>query len=338
MKIRSGTFLLTLVFSLFLQGCAGIYSVVEFEVLEPATISFPGHVQKLLFINRAPVTPDIWAKQNRGDLNRKQLVMLDTLICNNLNRGVFDVLRQSPRESFRKPVWLNKRRRDTAYLEDLILTRREVAALCSEWFADAVISLEYFYVGLDQHYDYYEDAPGVVMNHYYEVFNRIKWNIHLPDRPVPFDSYTTVDTLFFPDLLDGEILQEYYATDMLRDLFYESGFKYGRYLVPVWNETQRNIFKGKGDSLKIAARFTQQGAWDEAYHIWEQLAGSADSSMVSKAYYNMAIFYELEDNLDSASLLLDLALGYDTLDLLSSYREELDVRLMNRKEIIKQVE
>ena len=51
----------------------------------------------------------------------------------------------------------------------------------------------------------------------------------------------------------------------------------------------------------------------------------------------MAVYLELEDNLDSASIMLDLSLEHDTLEMDRSYREELDVRILNRKDIEKQV-
>jgi hypothetical protein len=324
--------------SAILGGCTSIYSVVEFEVLEPATVSFPDQVQQLIFLNRAPLTPDVWNKATREQLDSRQLVILDTLINNNLNRGILDVLRQSPLERFQMPIWLSERRADTLALEDRILTRREVDNICDTIGGDAIISMEYYFVGLNERTEYYTDAPTQIQNNYYEVFNRLKWNIHLPGRPTPFDSYETVDTLFFPVIVDGILMGETVSgLTMVRELFYESGFKYGRYLVPVWNQTSRLLFRGRGDSLKLAAKYTDEGDWESAYFIWKGLTSSTDSTMAAKASHNLAIYYELEDQLDSSSILVDQALALDTLEVVRSYREELDVRLLNRAEILEQV-
>ena len=51
----------------------------------------------------------------------------------------------------------------------------------------------------------------------------------------------------------------------------------------------------------------------------------------------MAIYYELEDNLDSASYMLNSALAFDSLDVVKNYREELDIRILNQTEVIDQV-
>lgn len=322
--------------SLAIHGCAGIYSVVEFEVLEPATISFPENVNQLVFLNRAPLSIDIWSEQNQIGMDSRQLVLLDTMIINNLFKGVLSVLRSSPAQRFYRPIWLSDRRTDTANLADRVLTKREVANICDTIGGDAIISLELYTAGVDQHFDYYSDNVEI-LNHYFEVSNRVVWNIHLPESPRPFDTYTTIDTLYFPLIQDGQMLDYVPGVDMLRELFFQSGIKYGSYLVPVWNRTSRLLYKGKEDSLKMAVKLTDMGDWDGAFSIWNQLAKSDDSTLVAKAYQNMAVYYEIEDNLDSASLMLDLSLKNDTLDQVRIYREELDVRLLNRKDIEEQV-
>ncbi len=339
LRVRIKSIIQVLILSLIIQGCASQYSVVEFEILEPATVEIPDHVNQLVVLNRAPISPDIWADQNQIGMDAKQLVLLDTLIVNNLFRGLLSVLRNSPAERFQTPIWLSDRRTDTALLEDRILTKREVSNICDTIGGDAIISLEFYSVGLEQYFDYYTDGSDEVQNQYYEVSKSLKWNIHLPESPRPFNTYTMVDTLFFSAIIDGEIMPFVAGVDMLRSAFYDSGVKYGSYLLPVWNHTSRVLFRGRGrnDSLKMAVKHTDEGDWESAYSIWKQLITSDDSTVVAKAYHNMAVYLELEDNLDSASIMLDLSLEHDTLEMDRSYREELDVRILNRKDIEKQL-
>ena len=58
---------------------------------------------------------------------------------------------------------------------------------------------------------------------------------------------------------------------------------------------------------------------------------------MSRAYHNMAIYYELEDKLDSANLLAGMAVTYDTLEIIRNYKEELETRVLNRKQILEQI-
>lgn len=320
-----------------MQGCASIYSVVEFEVLEPATVSFPDYVNQLLVVNRAPFTMDAFEKEDRDGMEPEHLLIIDTLISNNTLRGLQAVLKESPIKKFHHPIWFSERRSDTTALEDRILTKPEVTALCNRFGSDAVISFESYEIDLGEHYDYYSDGSGMVQNHYYKISNKVKWNVHLPISPTPFDTYTTIDTIYFSNIVDGEFIPIPSMTEMIAELFYNSGAKYGQYLVPVWNQTSRTLYRGKGDSLKLASKFTDDGEWENAFDLWKGLTGSVDSTLVSKAYNNLAIFYELEDNLDSASYMLNSALAFDSLDVVKNYREELDIRILNRKEVIDQV-
>jgi len=334
---KCGNCFLLLFFILGFYGCAGTYSVVEFEVLEPATISFPDDVSQLLVLNRAPLSMDSFNEEDREGLGERELLIVDSLITNSIRRGLVDVFKNSPVKRFHKPVFLDERRKDTLYSKDLILTKREVNSLCERTNTDAIVSLERYFLDVGLYYDFYEEESSEILNQYYIFSNLIRWAIYLPGNPRPFDEYSTVDTLYFSRISDGMFVGTPSSAEMLRDLFYESGQRYGRYLVPVWVDTYRTLYKGKNDSLRLASKYTRDGNWDLAYALWEQMIDSGDSTLAAKALHNMAVYHELEDDLDSASQLIDRALQYDTLELVKSYREELDVRLMNREEVIDQV-
>ena len=328
--------------ALMFHGCATTFSVVEFEVLDPATVNFPSYVQRLIILDRAPVTLDVFDPQDRSGMTQEHLEVIDTIISNALKDGIKEVLGESPYERFSDPVMLTEQRTDTAEMKNLILTKREVAELCNTYGGDAVVSLEYYSLDLDQQSEYY---PGSIIEdtetlwaHFYIVSNETRWAIYLPESPRPFDTYRMRDTLYYTDYLDGEFKPIPDVIDMIRETFRYSGEKYGRYLVPVWSHASRILFRGRDASLKEAAKFTDQGDWENAFAIWKGLTGSEDSSLVSKAYHNMAVYYELEDKLDSADMLAGLAVKYDTLEISQNYKEELDTRLENKREILKQME
>jgi len=334
---------MVMVAALVLHGCATTYSVVEFEVLEPATINFPPDVQRLILLDRAPVTLDAFDPKDRAGMTREHLEIIDTIISNALMEGIKEILGDFPYKQFSDPIMLKELRTDTAGLKDLILTKREVADMCAEYDGDAVISLEYYSLDLNEHRENY---PGysddtfyeTLYAHYYIISNETRWIIYLPGSPAPFDTYRMKDTLYFTDYIEGEFKPIPDVPGMIRETFKYSGEKYGRYLVPVWSRASRILFRGRDAALKEAGKYTDQGAWDEAFAIWKGLTGSEDSSLVSKAYHNMAVYYELEDKLDSADLLAGMAVRFDTLEIFQNYKEELDTRIENKREIQKQLE
>ncbi len=321
---------------LLMQGCASIFSVVEFEVLEPATVSLPENVHQLLILNRAPITTDAFEEKDVKGIEDQQLMVLDTLIVNSIQRGLLNVLGESPIERFHRPMWIEERRRDTTSLEDLVLTRREVEDICREGGGDAIMSLESYSMDYEKHVQTYSGTSSTAIK-YYEISSIIKWNIYLPGSPRPFDSYTMMDTLYFTEIQDGFVIRRYRTADMLIEAFHKSGKKYGRYLVPVWNRTTRTLYKGKEVALRKAAKHTDQGEWDMAYAQWEELSESSDSTAVAKAFYNMAVYHEMDDQLDLANEFIEEALRHDALDMISAYKEEMETRILNRRELYKQV-
>ena len=321
---------------LLMSGCAGIYSMVEFEVLEPATVSLPEEVNQLIVLNRAPLSMHSFEAKDVEGLEQKHLMILDTLIVKSIQRGLLTVFRESPIERFHFPYWVDVRREDTTNLEAMLLTRREVEDICLENGADAILSLESYSMDYEGHVQTYVDSY-LTETAYFEISTIIKWIIYMPGNPRPFDHYTMEDTLYFTEVLDGEILHRYTTALMISESFEKSGRKYGKYLVPVWNRTSRNLYKGKEESLKKASKQTNRGHWDQAYEIWEDLSETEDNTTAAKALYNMAIFHELDDQLDSAGYLVNEALKRDTLDLIRTYKEEIDTRILNQRELIKQV-
>lgn len=321
---------------LLFQACAGIYSVVEFEVLEPATVSLPEDVERIIVMNRAPLTLESFDSEDVDGLEHTHLLVLDTLIVKSLQRGLLTVFRDSPVDRFQYPIWLDDRRKDTARLEALLLTRREVDDICSVNGGDAILSMEYYRMGYEEHGQSFSDSY-IAGTKYYEVSSEVYWVVYLPGTPRYFDDYKVIDTLYFTEVMDGEFIRYYSASQLLTESFYKSGRKYGQYLVPVWNNTSRNIYKGKGEELRKASKLTSKGDWDSAYNIWDTLSRQDDNSSAARALYNMAIYHELEDQLQEASRFANEAYKRDTLELIRSYKEEIDTRLMNQEELYKQV-
>ena len=319
-----------------LHGCAGIYNMVEFEVLEPATVSLPEEVNQLIVLNRAPISLNSFEQTDVEGLEQKHLLILDTLIIKSIQRGLLNVFQESPIQRFQNPLWLDDRRQDTALINALLLTRREVDHICAENGGDAILSLESYSMDYKDHLQTFSDSY-LTDNKYYEISSVIKWIIYLPGTPRPFDIYTMVDTLYFTEWLDGRLIRSYTAGQMLSEAFYMSGRKYGRYLVPVWTRTSRNLYKGKEEELRKASKLTNKGEWEQAYEIWEVLSKGDDDASAAKALYNMAIFHELEDHLALSSNLANEALERDSLELIRSYKEEIDTRILNQKELLKQV-
>ena len=318
---------------LIIHGCAGIYSTVNFEILEPATVDLPEYVEFIAILNRTPSSFELFERRNVESLSLTQLAVVDTLINHSILRGLNEKLRNSNIPAYRIPLWFNQRRADTVGL-DIPLTKKEVNDFCEEYGCNAIISMEYYKLAVNEFYSYYE---GGIDNAYYQISSDVKWAIYLPEMPRPFNEYTTHDTLYYTIFSEGtyHILEP--SSEMVRAAAFESGLSYGGYLVPSWTQITRVLYKGREKVLKETSGYTNKGDWDRAYHTWDSLLTVEDSTLAAKAAYNMAIFHELEDDLDTALIYVQLSQKLDSTDLAESYNEDLEIRILNKKQVLRQV-
>ena len=321
---------------LLLTACSGSYSLVAFEVLEPATLIFPENVSQLLLLNRLPASHRMFDEEETGDLGTRQLLMLDTLISNNIFRGLYDVLRDSPIRNFHWPIWSSERQPELMVKNDIILAKREVAELCLKNCSDVILSLEAFHLDISS--KQYSLLEGTIFGYNLQLISKSTWFVYLPESPRPYDEFEVLDTMVYITGGDIKTPRPFPSNDMIKRVSHSSGSKYGRHITPVWEKTERNIYTAYHPSLRKGSKHTSEGDWEQAYILWNRLSIKGNSRNRAKACFNMAVYFELEDNLDSASYLIDRAIANSDLKLIRSYREELDTRMKKNPTIIKQVE
>lgn len=291
----------------------------------------------MLIMNRTMGDTNRWAPDIAVDLNREQFRILDTIISNSLQKGFAEQVNESPMsEEFKNPVWIKEIADEQGNKGPLVLTGKDVSRLCLEYDADVLITLDTLYIDLQNRVEPYPFS-AMVSEKYYEISNRLVWSIYHPEVPGIFDSYLSIDTLYYQVISGGYFVGETSGLEMLRDISVLSGYKYGQYLVPVWNNTARVLYRGKNDALKKAGNLTNTGEWESARVIWDSLTTLPDSTLSSKALHNLAVYYELEDKLDSANNYLDRALQLDSLEATIQYKEEIEIRILNRDDIMKQI-
>ncbi len=317
-----------------LFACSGVYHTVEFETLKPATLNLPDNVSQLLTLNRLPADFINLGTDSVVSTSSGQPLILDTLISNNIFRGLYAVLRDSPLITFHWPIWSEERQQEVLARNNAILTKREVIDLCSEHYSDAILSLESFHLSIENEYLGRKDT--FVYTVVSQLISKATWFIYLPQSPKPFNEFVVIDTLGYWTSRD---MRKPLLPDLekLRAISYESGLSYGQFVSPVWSKTERSIYSGRALELKEGSELTEKGEWDKAYTLWNDLSHNGRRKNRARAFYNMAVFYELEDQLDSASYLVDQALSSYSFKLIQSYKKELDLRLQSKSKIIKQV-
>lgn len=312
-------------------ACSGTYRVVDFEVLEPAEITFPEDVRQLLVLNRLRPGSISLDSSISSMINKYSQAGLDTLVAHNIFRGLFGALKESPFESFHWPIWVAERWLDLPATKDSLLSQRLVADLCEQNYSDAILSLES--VQLDIEFLGYAFVWDTYNLPSYAPKIKARWLIYLPENPGPYNEYMIENKIF-----RHPFSKQLEYTWMIIDVASESGQHFGQKITPVWTSETRNIFAGSPAELRRGGRETRSGDWDEAFQYWSNLSVSGDSSEKAKAMFNMAVYYELEDELDSSLFLLDRAIILDTLIQIREYHKDINSRIQKKRDISRQVE
>ena len=320
---------------LLFAGCVASKSFVNIEVLEPAKVTYPAYVSSIGFVNRAPFCKDILSESNKENLDLNGLYIIDTIVVNNLYKG-FNEGRYSEELSFLEKLKLiNIRRKDTIGQSES-MDKELLENIFSVYNLDALISLDYYNMALNKYfpvfswvyYDYVQE---------YQFYVDIQFRIYVRSSTDPIDKFRYRDTLFYQNIASQPASTYYSATDVLKQGSAELGLLYGNRQVPSWTQVSRVIYRGGAKELRKAAEYTDAGDWESAVDLWEGISGSEDAKNISKAYHNLAVFYEIDDDISRAVSMSDSALGHWNDTYIESYNKDLHKRLTQRSKLMEQL-
>lgn len=315
--------------SILLAGCAGTRRYVSFEILNPAEITYPDTINRIGYLNRAPISRNSFSPiENKMD--DAALRILDTIVCNNLSKGLKDAKSESDLPYLEKLFYIDARRHDTLGKSDML--REDFKnRIFENYKLDALIVLEYYSFSLSFYYVF----DGI----YYEGFllrTDILWRVYNRGDNKPFDEFTLKDSLYFPRYAEDPFAPPMSLTNILRDASYDLGYKYGLRHTPAWYQVSRVIFKGGDPELRKAAAYTDKGDWEAAVKIWSVLKENEDQKLAAKAYHNLAVYSELTDDIEAAYQYSQKAGELWNYPLILAYQKEISLRLQNKKSLLKQ--
>ncbi len=317
-----------------LLSCTAKKSMITFEILKPASITYPANVQTIAYFDRSPQSYNSFVNIDTRALSDTQFYKLDQLITSSILLGFMEGKNQSSLFYMEDLSYLKERRSDTLD-RDVPLSNKKVDEICEIFGFDALITQDYYFAAF--HISYYYNEEGL-REQLYELHQNVKWTVNIAGQTEPLDSYVYDDTLYFenqdkfPNLIYPSTLE------MLLEGFKVVGHSFGIRNVPVWNEVSRIVFTGKNEELRKAGKFTDTGDWESAMKIWEQNLSSENKKLAAKCTHNLAIYYELEDDISQA---LDYAKKANDLwssPQIETYMKDLNIRRLNRTTLEKQLE
>lgn len=283
---------------------------VYIEVLKPADINIPGKHENITVVNRS-----LPSKGNKGGnfiegMFSGEGIHQDRNASDNCINRFSITINEAPK--YVSTVNKDFDLRGTGTKQwPLPLDWDTVQKLASLYNSDLIIVLETFdsdsrYSSNTKNVTSTIDGQKVNRTKYIErldVFIDAGWRIYYPANKIVLDQQNFRDfkTWEYDDYDIGSARRKLptkrNAVDQAGDY---AGFMYAKRISPTWATEPRTIFKTKDPQMKAAVKYVNHRNWKDAYTIWDNLKSDADNKISTYALHNMAVYYEVNNDINLA--------------------------------------
>ncbi|TNE90956.1 MAG: tetratricopeptide repeat protein [Deltaproteobacteria bacterium] len=284
-------------------GCAAHTSV---EVLHPAQVMVPGHVQTIAIIDRS--SPDNVGGNVLGAIEGAltgEGIMADREGRQAAINDLSWALREGDRYEIIVPN-VTAQGVDSGVF-DTQLSWSKAKRICERHGCDAILALEAF----DSDSDVLNLNDGNPLR--YTDDNIPVYGARRQTRVMTsWRLYDTSQKAVLDEQRDRSYSRNYdeegstlsaarnglpLANDTVRTLGGEAGKAYAGRISPTWRWESRTWFAKGSPSLKMAKRHVKAGDWEGAAELWRQARDSGSAKERGKASFNLALYNERKGNL-----------------------------------------
>jgi len=332
------TYLLIFAMALILVLPACKTASVYTNVLVPAEITIPQHIQTVGVLNRSlPAKGEGWQNFLEGFLSGESIAA-DRQGSYNVCKGLSYKVNTNPR--FKAILMDGEDIRGTGTKEFATpLSWAEVDALCKKYSVDAIVCLETFDSDIrlqkgSREVERTVDGETRVVTEYLADLNirgSAGWRIYdnvtkkIIDQNVFYDEKAWSGVGPNPDAALRDLPSKRSAID---DAGYFAGEMMGVRISPNWVRVSRYYYTKGDDRFKRAKAFVKTNNWKGAVQIWSDVAKGPDAKAAGRACHNMALAAEMEGDLDIALEWAEKAYTQFGLKKERTYINELNSRKM----------
>jgi hypothetical protein len=193
--------------------------------------------------------------------------------------------------------------------------------LTTETETDLIISLETF----SYFYSEYSADAGVPKPR--EVITAGVWAVYDPDLNKTIERKTMIDTVFWNAYDEqGNYQKNSKLPPRITALQIASriaGENYSKRFFASWQTVKRMYSIPPLPDFEAAEKYLVKGEWDNAIMLWKRYAADKNGKMAINARYNLALAYEMKDDLDSAIQWLTAAQ-----QIAADYRSKEDLKMI----------
>jgi hypothetical protein len=320
------------------------------NVLVPADITLPQHIEKIGIMNRSlPEKSNLFNNILEGFISGESIVADREATLYGL-RNCVSTLNNNPR--FKATSLEGEDYRGTGTKKFPIpLDWTEVDKLCKKYSVDAIASLETFdsdimllpgtvqrtrknKEGAEEKYTVYTAELRIRVNAGWRVYDNA--NKQMVDEQVFYDEKAWNSEGISPDDALRKLPNKRAA---INDAAAYAGQMFAYRISPKWLSVSRYIYtKPKKEEAFVKGKeLVETNQWKAAAEKWSPVSNNSDEKIAGRACHNMAVAAEMEGNLESAIQWADKAYKEKGLKRISTYLNELNRRKMDQVKLDEQM-
>lgn len=324
-------YIYSIIITIFVFSSCVTTNYLTIDIRQPAAVSFPPEVVNLVIVDNCASSPD----NAESDTVREQYVITTdsarTIMLKSLQQFMTD-------ENYFSKVELYPYKTNTSDTEDSMrpLSKRKAQAICNETGANGLISVDLYAVtatmesdkiGYFSNYNTLSTKVGSILKVYNEEGEELS-------RPVVY-----VDSLFRGVEANWVRLKTNLSeiNDMVSEISVIAADKITATFIPSWKTETRWYYSDNSAEMKQAARYANEGKWQEAADIWGTLFDKADKpAKKARIASNLALANESLDDVPNAMNWINIAKDQfpegkksDLINQIAAYHVYLMLRINN---------
>lgn len=328
--------------SLFILSSCGVSTqYISIDVREPAVVTFPEDVKRILIVDNTALIPKVEDDDshlaNSFDIvsnDSAKNIMLNSLVTFMNEEGYFEDVQ----------LYSKRTNNGDSPLEITNLTSSKVRSLIRQNKVDALISVDLFGVsaGIESESVYYFNDYSFLRAHVGVILKAYGRNGSLLATPVAY-----IDSLFLEGSADWSIRKSKMSeiNGLVSEISVKAADNLTSAFIPSWSNQPRWYFTGSSSEMKKATALVLENNWAEAADVWSLLYDKeTDRDKKIKLASNLALANECLDDIENASAWATVA--FDLLPdrskselamLTAQYKRILSDRVLKKSKLYKQL-
>lgn len=322
---RINFLVLVLILILTISSCT-VYKQYPIDVYKPGEVAVPSNVENVALVYRnfkyqGDTLQHYFKDDNQLRKAKKDPAPLDSLLANYTLQELASNLKS--KNNFKRihifpGIFKPHKGKKLPALEfDL------VDKLTSTSETDLLISLETF----SYFFSAYSADEGTQKSR--DVITAAVWAVYDPHAQKVIERKTMIDTIYWNNYDEqgnykkgGKLPPRLSALKVASQM---AGENYSKRFFASWQTVNRIYSVPSPADFTLASNFVEKGQWDNAIEIWKRYAPDKNGKMAINARYNLALAYEMKDDIETAWKWLIAAQ-----QLAVSYKSKEDIKMIDQ--------